>query len=318
MTSPTTRITADLPGLLAEIAHAYQLGDLTDWRVLSTGYEDCNIAAETSASGAVVIKVFGPTRPPGIAARTATLITAARRAGVRHPRLHHTRTGVHEFHLPGHQILVMDMVVGTTLYDHSRAPSDAELFAVLADAARIHSLALHPSPVADPWAVTNLNRLAAELSDVLDDEQRHHVTAAVDQLAAIDMAGLPHALIHGDLTKGNILIEPDGQVTLLDFAVAIRAPRIQELAMVAANLTHGDTDPLPQRADRIAELYSRTAVAPLDDRERTALTVFTRAAAAMEMLGALAEWHHHDNRNTETAFLIRLGLSGLRDFGTIS
>ncbi|MFE7802916.1 phosphotransferase [Nocardia sp. NPDC057440] len=317
MNSPTTRVTADLPALLAEVAHAYQLGTLTHWRVLTTGYEDCNIAGETSTGGSVVVKIFGPTRPSGLAARTAILITAARRRGVRHPRLHHTRSGRHEHYLLGHQVLVMDLVAGATLYDRNRAPSTTELTSVVDAAARIHSLDLHPDPVTDPWAITNLHHLAAELIDILDDEQHQHVTAALVHLDAVDRRALPHRLVHGDLTKGNILIEPDGQVIVLDFAVATRAPRIQELAVVAANLTHGHPDPLPQRAARIAELYSRTAVPALDDRELAALPGFTRAAAAMEMLGALAEWRD-GNRNTETEFLIQLGLNGLRDYSVLN
>jgi hypothetical protein len=48
---------------------------------------------------------------------------------------------------------------------------------------------------------------------------------------------------------------------------------------------------------------------------RVALRAFTRAAAAMELLGALAEWHVHGNRGTETAYLIGLELAGLRDYG---
>jgi hypothetical protein len=38
----------------------------------------------------------------------------------------------------------------------------------------------------------------------------------------------------------------------------------------------------------------------------------------MELLGALAEWHHRVNRGPETEYLIGLGLAGLRDYARIS
>lgn len=43
-----------------------------------------------------------------------------------------------------------------------------------------------------------------------------------------------------------------------------------------------------------------------------------QAAAAMELLGALIEWHHHGSRSRETRYLIELGLSGLRDCTSFS
>lgn len=115
-----------------------------------------------------------------------------------------------------------------------------------------------------------------------------------------------------------MLIGEDGQISVLDFAVANRMPRVQELAVIAANLTHGSPQPLPQRTEILADLYSAAAPTPLDHSERAALRAFSVAAAAMELIGALAEWHLHGNHNTETAYLIQLGLAGLRDYTPVS
>jgi hypothetical protein len=46
--------------------------------------------------------------------------------------------------------------------------------------------------------------------------------------------------------------------------------------------------------------------------------VFARAAAAMELLGALAEWHLHGHPTADTEYLIELGLAGLRDYALVS
>jgi hypothetical protein len=120
LAGPAARVGTDLPALLAHIADAFALGDVTNWSVLSTGYEDCNVDL-TTAAARVVVKVFAPGRAAGIAARTAGLMTAAHAVGVHHPRLHRDTHGALVHSYRGHQTLVMDFVPGHTLYDLARA-----------------------------------------------------------------------------------------------------------------------------------------------------------------------------------------------------
>jgi Ser/Thr protein kinase RdoA (MazF antagonist) len=335
--SPVGRVAANLSALVTHVADAYVLGEPVSWTVLTTGYEDLNIDLTTTRAR-YVVKAFATGRTPEIAARTAGLIEAARAAGVRHPPLRSNSSGDFVYRHwdastgAAHQVLVMDFVPGRSLYDLRRAPTREELVDVLEHSVRIHRIDAHPPFVLDPWAVGNLASLSQELVGVLDTEQRRHVEIALTEFASIDHAVLPAALIHGDLTKGNVLIpEPrpidaagragpsDAGVVIVDFAVANRLPRVQDLAVIAANLCHGAPEPLPQRGYTIGSLYSAAAEAagnaPLSGTEWTALHAFTRAAGAMELLGALAEWRA-GNHGAETAYLIDLGLTGLRSYGT--
>lgn len=314
---PAARIRTDLPDLLLGAADAFALGQPREWSVLTTGYEDCNAVLCTEQTK-VVVKIFAADRTAGIAARTADLILRAQAAGVRHPRLHLNadRQPVHSYR--AHQMLVMDFASGHTLYDLDRAPSHAELTEIIAQTVRLHTVDAAPPVVFDPWAITNLRPLAGQVRHVLDAEQRALVAGAINHVGGIERDTLPTVLNHGDLTKGNLLLADDGHVTVLDFAVANRLPRVQELAVIAANLTHGSADQVPARTETIADLYSRAAPTPLSPPERTALRAFTHAAAAMELLGALSEWHLAGNRSPETAYLIDLGLAGLRACGSIS
>jgi Ser/Thr protein kinase RdoA (MazF antagonist) len=314
VTSPDSRVRVNLRDLVTHVAAEYELGDVRAWSVLTTGYEDCNVNLRTTDAH-VVVKVFATERPVAIALRTARLITRAQAAGVRHPRLRADATDavVHEF--DGHRMIVMDFAPGRTFYDLGHAPDDAGLAKVVEQAVRIHSVDERPDPVFDPWAIVNLVPLAGKVAGLLDDNVRPLVNGVVSDLPGTGWAALPEALIHADLTAGNVVLGPDGEVAVLDFALANRWPRLQEIAVIAASLLHGRPEPLPARMSMVADMYSAAAPAPLTAAERDALHVFGRAAAAMELLGGLAQWQQ-GNRGSETASLITIGTTGLRSYAT--
>ena len=309
---PAGRVSTSLPALVAHAAADYRLGRAGYWSVLATGYEDCNIDLQAER-GRVVIKVFAVGRPPGIAQRTADVIAAVQRAGVRHPRLHADAAGQPVHGYDGHQLLVMDFAPGQTFYDLGRPPDQAELARVVGQAARIHACDLRPEPVFDSWAIDNLVPLAGQVGDLLDTEQRRLVDDAVASMAQVDFWSLPVTLIHADLTGGNVLLGPDGAITVLDFALANRWPRLQELAVIAASLMHGAPGTLPERLAAVARLYSAAEAGPLTPAEEAALPAFGRAAAAMELLGGLNQWRQ-GNRGPETDLLVEIGTTGLRDY----
>jgi Ser/Thr protein kinase RdoA (MazF antagonist) len=310
---PAGRVRTSLPELVAHVAAEYRLGGVAGWSVFATGYEDCNVDLRTRQAR-VVVKVFAAGRPAGIAGRTAGVIEAVREAGVRHPRLHADAAGADVHSYDGHQLLVMDFAPGRTFFDLGRPPDQAELARLVEQAVRIHACQARPGRVFDSWAIANLVPLAGQVGDLLDPEQRRLVDRAIAELARTDFASLPTTLIHADLTGGNVLLGPDGAVTVLDFALANRWPRLQELAVIAASLLHGSPDALPARMDAVARLYSAVGPQPLTAAEEAALPAFGRAAAAMELLGGLNQWRQ-GNRGRETDSLIDIGTTGLRDYG---
>lgn len=298
--------------LLDHAASLCGLGKVREWTVITTGFEDCNIDL-TTGTGRVVVKVFAAQRDPSLPERTADLIGRAIERGVHHPRLLRDEHGhtVHHDPRSRNRFLVMDFVEAIDYYTLGRAPTVAELADIIDQAVLIHGIDAHPEFVFDPWAITNLIPLAASVENVLDAEQRRLVAGAIDAVSEIDRGALPHLLIHGDMTKGNVLVDAAGRITVIDFTVANRYPKVQELAMIAANLTHESVQPLPERVEGIADLYSTTT--PLTPEEHIALRAFSVAAAAMEFLGAVNEWSVNNNRGAETEYLLGLGLTGLRD-----
>ncbi|HEY0936121.1 MAG TPA: phosphotransferase [Trebonia sp.] len=310
---PAGRVSTSLPELVVHVAAEYRLGGVVDWSVFATGYEDCNIDLRTRQAR-VVVKVFAAGRPAGIAGRTAGVIESVREAGVRHPRLHADAAGSYVHCYDGHQLLVMDFAPGRTFYDLGRPPDPAELARLVEQAARIHACQAHPERVFDSWAIDNLIPLAEQVGGLLGQGQRRLVDDAISAMAAAGFWSLPVTLIHADLTAGNVLLGPDGELTILDFALANRWPRLQELAVIAASLMHGSPGTLPARLEAVARLYSAAGAAPLTTEEEAALPAFGRAAAAMELLGGLNQWQQ-GNRSPETDSLIDIGTAGLRDYG---
>lgn len=309
---PADRVRTSLPELVAHVAAEYRLGGVVDWSVLATGYEDCNIDLRTRQAR-VVVKVFAAGRPAGIAGRTAGVIEAVREAGVRHPQLHADAAGQDVHSYDGHQLLVMDFAPGRTFYDLGRPPDQAELARLVEQAVCIHACQARPPLVFDSWAIANLVPLAGQVGDLLDMCQRRLVGDAISAMAAAGFWSLPVTLIHADLTAGNVVLGPGGELTVLDFALANRWPRLQELAVIAASLMHGSPGPLPARLEAVARLYSAIGPDPLTPEEQAALPAFGRAAAAMELLGGLNQWRQ-GNRGPETDSLIDLGTTGLRDY----
>jgi Ser/Thr protein kinase RdoA (MazF antagonist) len=309
---PAGRVATSLPELVEHVAARYGLGDVAGWSVLETGYEDCNLDLR-ARQARVVVKVFSAGRPASVPARTAGIISRARAAGVRHPALRRDADGGHVHEYDGHHLFVMDFAPGQSFYEMGRPPSEAELGKVLEQAALIHAIGARPEPVFDPWAIDNLLPLARQVGDLLDAEQRRLVGACLEELAGVRWRELPEALIHADLTAGNLLVAPDGELTVLDFALANRWPRLQELAVIAASLMHGAPGSLRERMEHVATRYSQIAPTPLSPGELGALGAFGRAAAAMELLGGLNQWRQ-GNRGPETDSLIVIGTTGLRDY----
>ncbi|MCY9787132.1 phosphotransferase [Nocardiopsis sp. EMB25] len=286
------------------------LGMVERWSGITVGFEDSTVMLTTThAPHEYVVKIFSADRAH-LAPRTATVIQAAQRVGATHPYLYAAPDGQVAHIAPdGLAYLLMDRVQGPDLYTLGRPPSPTELVQLIAQIARLHTLDVAVEPVTDPWAIPHLAATAQVVDRYLDTAHRPLVQAALHAIAQVDTAALPHAFIHGDLTQGNVLIDDRGRVVVIDYAVATRHPRIQELAVAAANLTAGDSLPLPERLAALATAYEQHH--RLTDAEHAALPAYGLAAAAMEYLGALRAHHLEKNQDEETSHLLQIGRTSM-------
>jgi Ser/Thr protein kinase RdoA (MazF antagonist) len=132
---------------------------------------------------------------------------------------------------------------------------------------------------------------------------------AVERYEAIPVETLPHAFVHGDFTKANIMKGDDGEIYVFDFSVANWYPRIQELAVIVANLLHDNTSErsILEICNLVADEYGL-----LTDEERKHLPTYTLAGVAMEFLGAHQEKYINGIDNEENDYWMSLGRAGLQ------
>lgn len=298
--------------LLQWAATACGIGPVQDYRVSDMGYDDCNIVLIT-ASGRYLAKILTTARPRWASERYVQLLATVVAHGILHPRLLTAPGGqvLLRHSATGNLLVVMEYVDGATFLELSAYPDDNELDIIIDQVHRVHAVDTAPRHIEDWWAVPNIAALVAEVSPMLDPQDRELVLAAAGRFAEVDLAALPHTLVHGDLTKANVLRRSDGGLAIIDFAVANRYPRVHELAMIIVNLLHGHPSTYPERIGLIAERYGRRC--PLTAPEWWALPRYVFACAAMELLGATRESVLKGNDSAETQYLLALGRTATRE-----
>lgn len=300
-----------LAGMLQWCCDTCGLGSIRDHRVSAVGYDDCNVIVRTD-TGSYVVKIFTKSRSDEMSEYYVRVIEAVITAGVCHPPLL-SAGGRNLLRHPtsGNLLIVMEFVVGASFLELAEHPDPSELRQLIEHVARVHSIGIPPRFVHDWWAIPNIAKLIEEIGPALEPTDRQLAQRAARRFAEVDIAALPHAFVHGDLTKANVMRRAGGGLAILDFAVANRYPRVHELAMIAVNLMHGDPEPASGRIAVLSRLYGEHS--PLSDSELAALPAYIFAAAAMELLGATREWSVKGNRSYETRFLLDLGRSAIRE-----
>ncbi|MFT7501790.1 MAG: 4-aminobutyrate aminotransferase-like enzyme/Ser/Thr protein kinase RdoA (MazF antagonist) [Gammaproteobacteria bacterium] len=113
---------------------------------------------------------------------------------------------------------------------------------------------------------------------------------AAKTLQSFATATLPHLLalpqqaIHNDANDANIIVAPDGSLSLIDYGDVVHGPRIIGLGVAAAYAMLGQVDPLAAAADVVSGYHE---IAPLAPEELSVLDAVIRTRLAMSI--AIAE-----------------------------
>lgn len=313
--TPADRLeySGDLRPILERVCIAYNVGKLTDFSIIEIGYEDCNTIIETS-QGKYLAKIFAKTRTPETITRYSTIMEKVVEVGVHHPPLlktHGQQNVYTDNEVDGLTLVLLKFIEGKTFFDLDRTPNEQELHAILEQAALINKVDCQPSSLFDSWAIPNIASMLERTKEYIQPADLKLVQQVIEKYNTIPVNKLPHCFVHGDLTKANVLKTDDGKIYILDFSVANWYPRIQELAVISANLLH-DTSPsnsLLSRTEHVAKEYSKFN--PLTPEEHLHLYNYTLAAVAMEFMGSHQEKYINGNDTEETNYWFNLGREGL-------
>ncbi len=314
--TPTNRLNFEgkLDPVVSHLCAAYGVGEPIDFSVIGVGYEDCNVVI-TTPKDKYVAKIFSKGRSPQDIAHYSTIMEKAVEAGVNHPPLIKTTGGGVVYTDPqanSLSMVLMEFVEGKSFLELNRAPNAEELQRVLEQAARVNRIDHHPPYLFDSWAIPNIQVMFDKVKEYIKPEDIALVQQAMARYAAIPVNDLPHCFVHGDFTKANVLKGDNSIIYILDFSVANWYPRIQELAVITANLLHDSDNPMSLRdksvmvSDEYSKLNSLTAT------EQHYLYDYALAGAAMEFMGAHQEKYINGNDTEETEYWLNLGRTGLQ------
>lgn len=234
--------------------------------------------------------------------------------GVNHPAMLKTKDGgaIVYSDSQGVSMVLMDFIEGRTFQETDSVPDETDRKAVFEQAVKINRIGYHPSYLFDSWAIPNIGESYRKVKDFIAPDDLKLVDTVLERYGEIPIDELPSCFVHGDFTKGNVLKGNDGKIYILDFSVSNWYPRIQELAVIAANLFHGEKEDqsLRGRVEYILRVYDE--LNPLAPVEKRYLYDYALAGVAMEFLGAHQEKFLNGNDTEETEYWMRLGRDGLR------
>lgn len=304
----------ELGPIVDRICAAYSIGRPTNFSVIETGYEDCNVIVETLRDK-FVAKIFSKGRSREDITRYTTIMEKAVEANVNHPSL--IKTSSNDFvytdsQARGISMVLMKFIEGKNFIELGRIPNAEEQKMIVEQAAKINHIDYRPSYLFDSWAIPNIKVMFEKVKKYVHPDDLKMVKQVITQYSEIPADDLPHCFVHGDFTKANIILGEDGKIYILDFSVANWYPRIQELSVIVANLLYDKDYPLTlqERIDLVLNEYSR--LNPLTEDERMYIYPYALAGVAMEFLGAHQEKYINGNDTEETDFWMNLGRNGLK------
>lgn len=309
---PTDRLnySGDLKPVIGRLCDVYGVGSPNKFSVIEVGYEDCNVIIDTNQDR-FLAKMFSKTRTPEDIDRYTTIMQKVVEAGVNHPELVATSDGKKVYTNNGITLVLMRFVEGKTFLELDRAPNVEELKDVIEQASKINGIDYHPPYLFDSWAIPNIETMFERVKQFVNPNDLQLVEQTIVRYKQIPVKELPHCFVHGDFTKANVVKADEGNIYILDFSVANWYPRIQELAVIAANLLHDDkkSSSLHDKCEQIADEYSKFS--PLTSAERQHLHDYALAGIAMEFMGSHQEKYINGNDTAETAYWLNLGREGL-------
>ena len=304
----------DLVKPLGIICADYRLGDYQHHEIVLVGYEDFNVILHT-AKGKFFVKFFSDFRSDEDCKRYVTIIRKTIEAGVREPGLFESNQGhIHRFTIDGAglRLIVMEFIQGKTFYELGRSLTESEACETVRQASIINTVNHQLKFIYDSWAIPSFLKEYHLVETMMSQNDLTLVRPLVKEFEQVHLDTLPHALVHGDIIKTNVMLSHKADIYILDFAVANYYPRIQELAVILCNMLFNEKKPETFKGFYDVALDEYQKIHLLTEEELALLPLFIKVQHAMHVVGAIREEKIRKNLpSTEDDYWLKLGRLGL-------
>jgi len=275
------------------------------------GYEDANTRIDTPGGASYVLKVSSdaPDLAPILLGEEAMRQMAGSSICV--PRVFETTDGRPLATLPDGTLARLHTWVDGTSYADEGHPASAAISigrtaGEIID--RLSPLQTEVVRVDEQWdlrhSVETIGRLARHVDGAA---QRDVIARALDTISDVPFDDLPTQVIHGDLNTGNLFLDGDTVVGVIDFGDVRKTIRISELAIACAYAMLHQDDPVTV-ATQVATGYREFAQP--SDAEASALfgLILGRLTTSVCVAASLPtdNPHHHDTAEATWDLLSRL------------
>ena len=305
--------------VLEIVCFDYNFGQYENHQVVPVGYEDFNVIV-TTEKGKYFLKFFATFRDDSECQKYVDLMLKVIEVGVRHPKLYKSSQWYlyqKTFGSAKVRLCAMEFIDGQSLYDTNAKVSQDEARFLVHQAALINQLQIAPRKIYDSWAIVNFLKEYQEKKQFLDPADDQLIAPLTKQFEKLELAKLPHCLVHGDIIKTNVMKNRAGELYIIDFSVSNFYPRIQELAVLFCNILFDEDQPQDFPAFYTSALQEYQRSIKLTDAELKALPLFVHVAHAMHALCATYEKKAKGNTSPENEYWIKMGqrgLHGLKDW----
>ncbi|HAM96595.1 TPA: hypothetical protein DCP76_02220 [Patescibacteria group bacterium] len=293
--------------LLTKLCNQYEIGKLLFFSTIALASEDQNLCFQTD-KGEYIAKVFAENRTIEDIEKEIEVTNKMIEEGFQHPQLYKNNEGkfITTDSDTKQNILVMDFAEGESFVKLQRPPRWKETTRIAEQTTLIHHTDYKPTDIKEKWAISNIHTLYKEASEtrnfpVTDLEL---IRQAVAMYQSIPLDKLPHCLVHGALTKNNVLRKKWEEVIILNFSASDYLPRIHELAVMASDLLQDETlrvpEPLEVKTKYLVKLFNRLDPEfPITKIEREYLYSYTIAATAVSLMKGYSELQKTGKVNRE-------------------
>lgn len=304
----------DLKPLLETIIKDYCFSSYVSHRVVEMGYEDFNVILEAIESK-YFVKMFANFREEKDAKRYVDLMCAVLNAGVRHPNLYKSNQGyLHKLKTASGivYLCVIEYIEGYSFYEMSLKPTEDEMRFLVRQSAIINNIDIELTNIYDDWAIVNFIEQYELKNKFLSKEDKKLIEPLIEQFKALKIETLPACLVHGDIIKTNVMRDLNGKIYILDFSVANKYPRIQELAVLLCNILFDEDAPETFTKNYSLALEEYQKYIQLTKGELVALPLYTKVAHAMHVICPLQIKVEDGVETAENNYWLELGRKGLK------